>query len=96
MAARFVDADRVPQTPVPPLTDFYRAEFLKHRECLERQREYYSEGAITAADGAIALVLTRLDCLCAKENAQQVIGRLLRTFDIVTGLSAWSDPQQLH
>lgn len=96
MAARFVDADRVSKTPVPTLTDFYRAEFLKHRECLERQREYFSERAITAADGAIALVLNRLEHLCAKENAPQVIGRLLRTFDVVTGLSAWSDPKQLH
>ena len=96
MAARFVDADRVTTTTVPPLTDFYRAEFLKHRQCLERQREYYSERAITAADGAIALVLTRLDHLCAKDNAPQVIGRLLRTFDVVTGLSAWSEPKQMH
>jgi hypothetical protein len=96
MAARFVDADRVSPTPVPPLTDFYRAEFLRHRECLERQREYFSERAITAADGAIALVLNRLEHLCAKDNAPQVIGRLLRTFDVVTGLSAWSEPKQMH
>ena len=35
------------------LADFYREEFLRHRECLAQQREYYSERAITDADGAI-------------------------------------------
>ena len=50
--APFVSADRVHSTPVSLLNDFYREEFLKHRECLARQREYYSERAITSADGA--------------------------------------------
>jgi hypothetical protein len=77
------------------LNDFYREEFLKHRECLARQREFYSERAITNADGAIALVLQQLDALCARENAQQVMSRLLRTFDTVTGLSAL-EPRQYH
>lgn len=94
--ARFVSPDRVSSAPVPPMTDFYREEFLKHRACLARQREYYSERAITDADGAIALVLTHLEHLCAKHDAPQVISRLLRTFDVVTGLSALADPQQFH
>jgi len=93
--ARFVSPVRVSSEPVSLLTDFYRQEFLKHRECLERQREYYSERAITDADGAIALVLTQLDTICAKDDAQQVMSRLLRTFDIVTRLSAL-EPRQLH
>jgi hypothetical protein len=77
------------------LSDFYREEFLKHRECLARQREYYSERAITDADGAIALVLRQIESICAKDDAQQVMSRLLRSFDIVTGLSAL-DPRQFH
>jgi hypothetical protein len=94
--ARFVSPARVSSAPVTFLTDFYREEFLKHRACLARQREYYSERAITDADGAIALVLNRLDHLCAKDDAQQVMSRLLQKFDVVTGLSAWSDAQQFH
>ena len=94
--ARFVSPARVSSAPVTLLTDFYREEFLKHRECLARQREYYSERAITDADGAIALVLKQLDSLCAKKDAQQVMSRLLQKFDVVTGLSAWSDIQKLH
>ena len=94
--ARFVSPDRVSHETVTLLTDFYREEFLKHRECLARQREYYSEQAITDADGAIARVLKELDHICAKDDAHKVMSRLLRTFDVVTGLSAWSDPRQFH
>jgi hypothetical protein len=94
--ARFVSPDRVSHETVTLLTDFYREEFLKHRACLARQREYYSEQAITDADGAIARILSELDRLCAKDDADEVIGRLLRAFDVVTGLSAWSDPRQFH
>ena len=89
--ARFVSPDRVSSAPVTLLTDFYREEFLKHRECLARQREYYSERAITNADEAIARILNQLEHLCAKEDAQQVMSQLLRMFDLVTGLSLLRD-----
>lgn len=76
--------------------DFYRQEFIRHRECLARQREYFSERAISSADEALARVLNRLEQLCACDDAEQVIAGLLRSFNAVTGLSAWSDPRQLH
>jgi hypothetical protein len=79
-----------------PTADFYREEFLKHRQCLAQQREYYSERAISDADLAIARVLNQLEHLCAKDDADQVMSILLRKFDVLTGLSAWSDPSQLH
>jgi hypothetical protein len=94
--ARVGSPDRVLSAPVSVPTDFYREEFIRHRECLALQREYYSEGAITGADQALARVLGRLEELCEKDGAEQLIGRLLRTFNAVTGLSGWSDPQQLH
>jgi hypothetical protein len=93
--ARVVSPVGVLSAPVPT-TDFYREEFLKHRQCLARQREYYSERAITDAELAIARVLNELDHLCARDNADQVMSTLLRKFDVVTNLSAWSDPAQLH
>lgn len=77
------------------MSDFYREELLKHRECLARQREYFSERAITDADGAIARILNELENLCAKDDADKVMSTLLRKFDIVTGLSA-SEPLQYH
>ena len=78
------------------LSDFYRAEFQRHRECLAQQREYYSERAITDADGAIERILSELEQLCAKDDAPQVMSTLLRKFEIVTNLSAWSDPKNYH
>lgn len=82
-------------TPSLP-SSFYRDEFIKHREVLARQREYFSEHAITNADEALAKVLGRLDQICECDGAEQLIGRLLRTFNAVTGLSNWSDPKQLN
>ncbi len=87
---------RVSSGSVPVISDFYRNELLRHRECLARQREYFSERAITDADEALARVIGQLEQLCEKEGADQLIGRLLRQFNAVTGLSGWSDPKQLH
>jgi hypothetical protein len=94
--ARVVILGRVSNAPVSLPTDFYREEFIRHRECLARQREYFSERAITDADDALARILGQLDQLCEKDDAAQLIGRLLRTFNAVTGLSRWGDPTHLH
>jgi hypothetical protein len=94
--ARIVSSGRVVSAHVSAPADFYRQEFIKHRECLARQREYFSEVAITNADQALARVLNELEHLCQCDNADQVIAGLLRKFNAVTGLSAWSDPKQLH
>ncbi len=94
--ARIVSSGRLVSAHVSVPADFYRQEFIRHRECLARQREYFSEGAITNADQALARVLNQLEQLCACENADQVIAGLLRKFNAVTGLSAWADPKQLH
>jgi hypothetical protein len=94
--ARNVSAGRLSSVQVSEPSDFYRQEFLKHRECLKRQREYFSEGAISTADEALARVLNQLEQLCKSDNADQLIADLLRKFNAVTNLSAWSDPRQLH
>jgi hypothetical protein len=94
--ARSVSPAGVPNNRVSLPSDFYREEFIKHRKCLAEQREYFSERAISDADQALARVLAQLEQLCAKDDAEQVIGRLLRTFNAVTGLSGWSDPKKLH
>jgi hypothetical protein len=94
--ARSLGPARLPNTRVNLPAEFYREEFIRHRQCLAQQREYFSERAISNADEALARVLGKLEQLCAKDDADQVIGRLLRTFNAVTGLSAWSDPKKLH
>src|SRR5262245_6869860 len=76
--------------------DFYRQEIQKHHECLERQREYYSEGAIAKAEDGLARCLSQLDQLCQRDDACEVMGQLLRKLDVVTKLSAWTEPDKLH
>ncbi len=95
--SRFL-TDSLPQCdPVfHPLTSFYREEFIKCQRCLEQQRECYSERAIREAERALTLVMAQLDRLCASDDADEVVGRLLRQFDAVTRLSAWSDPRRIH
>jgi hypothetical protein len=92
--ARIVTSGRLNVSVVP--ADFYRQEFIRHRECLARQREYFSEGAISDADRALGRVLNELEQLCASDNADQLIAALLRQFNAVTNLSSWADPKQLH
>jgi hypothetical protein len=99
MARVVVSPARVLSSPVTlpsTSTDFYRAEFTRHRQCLAAMREYFSESAITDVDAALARVLSELERLCAQDDADQVIAGLLRKFNSVTGLSGWSDPKQLH
>lgn len=69
---------------------------MKHRLCLERQREYYSERAIMDVEAALTMILARLEQLSSKDDADQLVSRLLRQFDVVTGLSNWTDPATLH
>jgi hypothetical protein len=82
--------------PCQCLADFFREEFLKHHECLERQREYYSEIAIAQAEEALTRIMGQLEQLCEREDACRMVGELLKKFDLVTKLSAWTDPEQLH
>jgi hypothetical protein len=79
-----------------PIAEFYREEFIRHRRCLQRQRPYYSESAITDVEAALAKVMAQLEQLSTQENAPQLVSSLLKKFDVVTGLSAWSEPRQTH
>ena len=78
------------------LSDFYREELMKCQCCLDAQREFYSERAIRDVEVALARVMAQLECLCTKAEADQVVGRLLRQFDVVAGLSAWTDPRHVN
>lgn len=92
---RFVTDSR-PTSAKHPLTEFYRQEFLKHQQCLQKQRPYYSESAITDVEAALTRIMGQLEQLCSKDNADQLVSALLKKFDVVTGLSSWSEPKQTH
>ena len=79
-----------------PITEFYREEFIKHRRCLQQHRAYFSETAITDVEAALARIMGQLENLCTKANADEVVSNLLKKFDVVTGLSAWTDPRHTH
>ncbi len=95
-ASRVPAAHQRADALTPSRSDFYREEFLKHQQCLERQREYYSERVICEVEAAIQRILSELDQLCASQDADVVVSRLLRKIDVLTGLSAWSDPKKAH
>lgn len=80
------------------LADFYRQELLKHRDCLEAQREYFSDRAIDEAEEGLMRLMAQLDQLCAADNVNDIVAALLKKFDVVTGLSALaaSDSGTLH
>jgi hypothetical protein len=78
------------------LADFFREEFLKHHHCLEQQREYFSDNAIAEAEDALCRAMAQIDGLCQRDDACEVISRLLRQIDAVTKLSAWTEPETLH
>ena len=82
--------------PARMLADFYREEFVKHQRCLEEQREYYSNGAISEVEAALTRIISQLEHLSAKQDADQVVSSLLRKFNVVTGLSSWTDPKNVH
>jgi hypothetical protein len=76
--------------------EFYREELIKHKRCLQVQREYFSPGAVDSAENALNRLLGKLDRLCRQKDAELLMGSLLQQFDSVTGLSGWSDPKKAN
>lgn len=84
--------------PAPPVSviDFYREEFVKHQQCLAAQREYFSEHTIRSVETALCRIIAEIDALTHKDDADIVVSRLLKEFDVVTRLSAWTDPRKIN
>jgi len=78
------------------LARFFREEVVKHHRCLEEQREYYSDVAISQAEEALSRVMGQIEQLSRRADASEVVEELLRQLDVVTRLSAWADPGTLH
>jgi hypothetical protein len=51
---------------------------------------------VAEVDAALARVMRRLDTLCRRQDCDRVVSELLKKFDALTGLSAWSDPKTFH
>jgi hypothetical protein len=95
--SRFLTDSRPACDPVfHSRSNFYREEFLKCQRCLEQQREYFSDRTISDVEQALTKVMSQLDHLCSTSDADQIIGRLLSQFTIVTGPDGWTDPRQIN
>lgn len=88
--------DSRPISAQQPITEFYRQEFAKHHRCLQQHRPYFSEGAITDVEAALARIMAQLESMCLEDNVDELVSSLLKKIDIVTGLSAWSDSKHTH
>jgi hypothetical protein len=95
-SGRVASAASISGPHISSRVDFYREEFLKHQQCLEAQREYYSARAVAEVEQAIGQTMARLDQLCNHCDCDHIVSCLLRKLDQVTNLSAWSDPRKLH
>jgi hypothetical protein len=96
-SSRFLTDLRPTRDPVfHSLSNFYREEVVRCQRCLDCQREFYSEQAIKDVERALTKVMAQIDRLCVAGNADQVVSSLLRQFDVLTRLSSWSDPRQVH
>ena len=82
--------------PCQCLAEFYREEFRRHHHCLEQHREYYSPHAISQAEEALGDVMQRMEELCRRDDACELVGQLLRKFESVTRLSAFEDPRKFN
>ncbi len=92
----FTDLRPHSESVLHPISNFYREEFVRCQQCLEQQRESYSQGTIEDVERALTRVLSQLDHLCTATDADKVVSRLLREFNVATGLVSWSEPRQVH
>ena len=83
-------------SPTHTRIEFYREEFLKVRESLEHQREYFSEQAISNVECALTRILGELEHLTNRQDADDIVEAWLRQFCCITRADAWCDPRQVH
>jgi hypothetical protein len=76
------------------LSKFYRDEFLRHIEYLERSG-VLDDSNREVADRAYHLLTTKLDHICGRACFPALAETLLQKFDTLTRLSAL-DPRQGH
>ena len=63
--------------------------YLAHPRLMKLERAQMLECALQR-------VMADLEHLSGQADSNEVMARLLREFDVVTGLSAWSDPLKVH
>jgi hypothetical protein len=70
------------------ISEFYRAEFLRHKTRLEYQRTFFAEGTYEEIEGVLNRIISEMDRICEVENFEELASHLLHRIDIVTNLSS--------
>jgi hypothetical protein len=70
------------------ISDFYREEFVRHKNRLECQRTFFSENTYEEIEAILNRIITEIDRICEVDNFEELASHLLYRIDIVTNLSA--------
>ena len=75
---------------------FYRQQLCRHWQCVEQQRDCYSDKAVADIARALSKLMLSVDSLCDDERGHKVVAQLLFKIDGVTRLSSWSKQPRIH
>ena len=70
------------------ISDFYREEFLRHKNRLEYQRSFFAEKTFEEIESVLNRIINEMDRICEVENFEELASHLLHRIDVVTNLSA--------
>ena len=82
--------------PLHSRTDFYREEFLKYQQCLERHRDCFPAQTIADVEAVLTRLISQLERLCLQKDVDQVVSGLLKQLDVVIRPVDWSGNQVFH
>ena len=69
------------------ISDFYREEFLRHKNRLEFQRAFFAEKTYEDIEAVLNRIIGEMDRICEVENFEELASHLLQRIDGVTNLS---------
>ena len=70
------------------ISNFYREEFVRHKNRLEYQRSFFAEDTYGEIESVLNRIIDEIDRICESENFGEIAGHLLQRIDTVTNLSA--------
>ena len=85
IVARFMDLVNAKRKQI---SEFYREEFLRHKNRLECQRTFFAEQTYEEIENVLNRLITEIDHICEAENFEELASHLLQRIDVVTNLSS--------
>jgi hypothetical protein len=80
------------------IIEFYKEEFLKHKNRLKVQKEFYSDKSFSEIETALDKIITEIDTICQIDRFNELASHLLERIDIITNLSSSpsNQSQRIH